>query len=100
MKDLEPLITKEDSNAWGAVGSEIQNLWVSPLYNFQDGWWAETADGKFKETDKESDNRCFENEQCPSDECCATFPDTNNRRCTKRTNDKKELLVGPVKIIP
>lgn len=75
-------------------------MWISPKFNYQDGWHIENADGKFVETDKPADNRCFLDVQCPNS-CCAYWPDSNNRRCMPSLDmNKKPTTVGPVTFSP
>lgn len=65
-----------------------------------DGWFIVDAEGKFVETDKPADNRCYFNDACNADECCGKYPDSNNRRCMKKTMDKVLQTVGPVSFTP
>lgn len=96
MTDIEGLITKTTVN-WDGV----DNMIVSPRYNYQDGWWAlDEGSGKWVETDKASDNRCFLDMQCDPSECCAQYPDTNNRRCIDRSKDNVMVTLGPVSFTP
>lgn len=61
---LEGLVNKVDVN-WDG----LDDLVVSPRFNWQDGWYTKIADGddagKWLETDKEADNRCHIDSQCP-----------------------------------
>jgi hypothetical protein len=97
MTALEGLITPNDVN-WDG----IQNLFVSSRFNYQDGWWIKDVDDLWVENDKPADNRCFIDAQCDlaGGECCALYPDSNNRRCMASTLNKTTLTVGPVSFIP
>lgn len=57
--------------------------------NFQTGWWRRvdntSADGVYYETDKPVNNKCQMNSTCGVDECCANWPDTNNKRCIDKS---------------
>lgn len=77
-----------------------KNLFVSPKFNFQDGWWIENAEGKFEETDKAASNQCSINDQCLADECCGMWPDQNNTTCMKKTFDGVKQLAGPISFTP
>jgi len=87
---VEGLITKTIVN-W----NEKADIIVSPKFNYMDGWWdkavlgdTRTSIGRWWETDKPQDNRCFLDLQCPATSCCAHYPDSNNRRCILKTQDK------------
>jgi len=81
LAEMEDFITKETVN-WDSAN----NLIVSPRFNYQDGWYilndefAEVNPGKWDETDKAVDNRCYLDDQCDPGFCCGTWPDQNNRR--------------------
>lgn len=56
--------------------------------NFQTGWWirdeAESTTlnfGIWAETDKPVNNSCDTTADCADTECCANWPDSNNKRC-------------------
>lgn len=92
---MEDFITKETVSF-----ADIQQLFISPKYAYQDGWW-ELKDGKYVETDKPADNRCFIDPQCSGGVgCCALYPDANNRRCIARDEDKKLKSAGPLNFTP
>jgi len=74
---------------------------VSPRYNYQDGWWILESDAnKWVENDKPADNRCFLDMQCEPSECCATYPDTNNRRCIAKSLHNQIVSYGPTTFSP
>lgn len=95
LSQIESLITK-DNVSW----ADDQNLFVSPKFNFQDGWWIENSDGKFVETDKSANGSCAVNDQCLADECCGMWPDQNNKRCFKKDLDGKKQSAGPIFFTP
>lgn len=47
-----------------------------------------------------ADNRCFLDIQCEPTECCAKYPDTNNRRCIAKSKDKVLVNIGPMSFVP
>lgn len=70
LSELEEFITKETVK-WDSE----EQLLVSPKFAYQDGWYT-LVDGKWKETDKAADNRCFIDPQCEGGvKCCALYPD-------------------------
>ena len=56
--------------------------------------------GKWLETDKPADTRCFLDMQCPEDACCGDYPDSNNKRCMKKVDHMKSITLGPVTLTP
>jgi len=92
---IEDLITEEGVN-WDG----IENIWVSPKFQYQDGWWTLNSSGSWVETDKAENPRCFVNRQCGDTECCMTWPDDNNRRCALKTYDNQPFTTGPVTFTP
>lgn len=97
LAQIKDLITKPTvAPTWDAA----QNLFVSPKFNFQDGWWIEGDDGKFTETDKAADGRCAIDAQCGADECCGMWPDQNNKRCFAKSLDGKAQSAGPITFTP
>lgn len=95
MTEIEDFITKK-TVSW----ADETNLIISPKFNWQDGWYTVDDDGKWEETDKPADNRCFLDVQCPVDECCMNWPDQLNRRCQPSTIDKILNSAGPVSFTP
>jgi len=54
--------------------------------NFQTGWWIREDNtsevGIYTETYKLLvNNKCTTSDDCGSEQCCANWPDTNNKRC-------------------
>ena len=75
--------------------SYVKNLWISPRFNYQDGWWVrDEATKKWTEIDKPVDNQCYLDSECtPLDgveRCCSNYPDNNNRRCMPKANNLVE----------
>lgn len=72
--------------------SAITNVKVPSKDNYQTGWWVASGAGTvadpyvYTETDKPVNNKCTLNSECAAEECCANWPDTNNKRCTAKTN--------------
>lgn len=104
MTSIEDLITKSGEN-WDS----ITDILVSPRFDYQDGWFipkVTTTEGAapvttttWVETDKEIDNRCFLDSQCPN-KCCATYSDSNNRRCIEIAAHNVAVTVGPLSFTP
>lgn len=46
------------------------------------------------------DNRCYVDDQCDENECCALYPDHNGRRCMLKENHAKTLFSGPISFTP
>jgi len=86
----------------------VKNLYVSKLFNFQDGWWTESA-GTWTEVDKVPNNSCFGNDGCPpladgvdkgKVRCCAKWPDSNNKQCKVKALAGTNVTVGPATFVP
>jgi hypothetical protein len=83
--------TGEDFSA-----ATYNNFKVPALDNFQTGWWVLGDDAKWRETDNAVLNVCAANSACGADECCANWPDSNNRRCTAKTLGGVEQTIPPL----
>ena len=85
--NVELLITKDGAGSW----TDVRHVKVPASQNYMTGWWTRddntSATGIWTETDKPVNNICNANADCTAkaDQCCATWPDTNNRRCTDKT---------------
>jgi len=79
---------------------DVKNVKIPALDNFQTGWWSRVDNtseaGVYFETDKPINNKCQSNSDCGAEECCANWPDTNNKRCTAKTNGGVEQLIKPM----
>lgn len=97
LTETEDFIT-ESTVSWSAIA----NLWVSPKFRYQDGWWEENSAGKFVETDKKADTRCYVNRQCKdiANGCCMEWPDKNNTRCKDSALAGKSQTQGLVTFTP
>jgi hypothetical protein len=115
VKEIGVLITEFD---YEPKLHTVDNLLISSKFDYQDGWYI-LADGKWGEVDKAADNRCVYDSQCSSlpekgagfvnwlgEEvlgaagCCATHPDTNNRRCIAKEAHGVAITVGPATFSP
>lgn len=68
-----------------ATFKDILDVKIPSKDNFQTGWWT-VADGVYSETDKPVNNKCQANTDCTTaGQCCANWPDTNNKRCIDST---------------
>jgi hypothetical protein len=66
--------------------------------NFQTGWWTTTDGTTYTETDKQVNNKCQVNTDCTTaGQCCANFPDTNNKRCIDATGGGVSTVLLPFK---
>lgn len=95
LSEIEALITKEN-----VTWKDDQNLFVSPKFNFQDGWWIENADGKFVETDKAASSLCAVTDQCDPGNCCGMWPDQNNKKCFSKDLNGVKQTAGPISFTP
>lgn len=69
---------------------------IPSIDNFQTGWWT-VADGVYSETDKPVNNKCQSNTDCTTaGQCCANWPDTNNKRCIDATKGGVEQTLLPM----
>lgn len=75
----------------------ITSVKIPSKDNYQTGWWVADAATPpiFTETDKPVNNKCTKNTDCAALECCANWPDTNNKRCTAKTNGGVAQNIAP-----
>ena len=82
-----------------AIWTDVQNLKVMAWDNFQTGWWIRDDNtsevGIYTETDKPINNKCINSDDCGSSECCATWPDSNSRRCVGSQFGGVEQVMEP-----
>jgi len=76
--------------------TSITDVKIPSLDNFQTGWWT-VVDSKYAETDKPVNNKCQANTDCTgTGECCANWPDSNNKRCIDATKGGVEQTILPM----
>lgn len=95
---VETTITTAGAGAWTAV----KNMKVPSLDNFQTGWWIRGSDvgsaaAVYTETDKPVVNKCADNSGCTTGECCANWPDSNNKRCIASAKGGVKQTLAPFK---
>jgi hypothetical protein len=96
LTSVELIITLNGAGSW----TDVRHLKVPSAQNYQTGWWTRadntSAEGVWAETDKPVNNLCNANADCTNaGDCCATWPDTNNKRCTDKTKDGIAQTIAP-----
>jgi hypothetical protein len=74
---------------------------VSTAFNFQDGWFVRNAEADgvaplYTEYDKARIQKCSDNSGCGLNECCAYWPDANNKRCISETLGGVAQTIAPL----
>ena len=105
---LQPRPDGDKYSSGKPVWATTDNLWVSPRYNYQEGWYHTadpTKEASWTETDKALWNTCGGDDQCESKEpagtlCCMNWPDQNNLHCKPKDKANTEVFVGQMKFTP
>jgi hypothetical protein len=92
----------DESYDWTKAASNY--LIVSPLNDYQDGWWIKETDSTnydspttyWKWYDQVPKQSCAWTSECAVDECCMHYPNTNNLRCRPLIDKYAPLSIGPI----